>query len=114
MSRIRKPSPSIVVAGLALFMALTGVAVAGPAALTAQQAVAIRTAEFRLGPEGEGVVAVTCPRRHMAISGGWTTTGGGIVTASQSFPSGATWRFRIRNQRSDGPAVGNVYAVCLR
>jgi hypothetical protein len=143
MNGIRMPSPAMAVALAALFVALGGTALAatpivkrallannalklqgrtaaqvaampGPAA-SVNGLVTVATQEYRIGPNDSRMVAVPCPSGTRAIAGGTSVSGGGRISASGSWPSAeSTWSFDLVNVRSDGPAVGNVYVVCVR
>jgi hypothetical protein len=141
MRKLRRPSPALAVAALALFITLGGTAFAAEkivarakfalnagklqgktAAQVAAMArptppappLAFSTAqqEFRVGVAGRATMNVSCGSRR-AIGGAWNTSGESIISVTQHYgldPS--TWRFEIVNQRGDGPAVGNVIAIC--
>jgi hypothetical protein len=109
----------MVVALSALFVAVSGAATAATPtvqrALSARAAISVASAPFRVPPDGRDEFAVSCGGGKRAISGGWTTIGGGAALVVQNYPaSKTTWRFQLVNQRSDGPAVGTIYAVCFR
>ena len=140
MRKLRRPSPALVVAALALFIALGGTAfaaekivarakfalnagklqgktaaqVAAMARPTPAPQLSFSTAqqEFRIGVEGRATMNVSCGSRR-AIGGAWNTSGESIISVTQHYGLDAsTWRFEIVNQRGDGPAVGNVIAIC--
>jgi hypothetical protein len=141
MNRIARPSPAMVVALVALFVALGGSAIAatpivkrallannalklqgrtaaqvaglrGPAS-SVKDLVTVVRAEYRIGADAASTVTVQCPDGRRAIAGGVSTRLGGRVSASTSYPSApGAWTFDLVNLRSDGPAVGDVYAMC--
>jgi hypothetical protein len=142
MRTIGRPGAAMTVALVALFVALGGTAVAATPivkrALLANNAlklqgrtaaqvaalpgptssvgglVSVASAEYRIGVGGTLLIDVPCGAGQRAIAGGVSTALGGRVSASTSYPSAAgTWTFDLVNLRTDGPAVGNAYAICI-
>jgi hypothetical protein len=138
--KLRLPSPAMVVAVIALFVALTSTAVAGTVvarakfannsaklqsktaaqvaglpgpASTAAGLVSVANGSFNLAPDGEGEVTVSCPSGAKAISGGFSTSN--LVLAADTRPTAeGTWGMYLMNFSSSQPASGTLYAVCLR
>jgi hypothetical protein len=137
--KLRLPSPAMVIAVIALFVALTSTAVAGTIvarakfannsaklqgktsaqvaqqpgpASTAAGLVSIANGTFNLGPNGESEVTVSCPSGK-AISGGFSTNN--VVLAGDTRPTAeATWGLYLINLSTSQPASGTLYAVCLK
>jgi hypothetical protein len=142
LRRLHRPSPAMIVALIALFVALGGTAVAagvplakralsadnakklqgktaaavaatpGPAS-SAKDLVTFKTAPFALGPNAPGIFAATCDTGQKAITGGFTTAGLVISGSTAASPDGATFAIALANLVAT-PATGNVYAVCVK
>ena len=140
MKKIRFPSPAMVIAIVALFVALGGTAVAagivpkakvalnalklqgktaaqvaaqpGPAS-SAAGLVATRTVSFSIAVNGVQQVTPACQSGEKAISGGYTSAG--AVLEFQTAPStdGASWQMGLVNI-GDSSASGTGYAVCVK
>jgi hypothetical protein len=136
--KLRLPSPAMVVAVIALFVALTSTAVAGTVvarakfannagklqgrtaaqvaqlpgpASTAAGLVSVANGNFNLAPGGESEVTVSCPSGK-AISGGFSTNS--LVLAADTRPMAeGTWGLYLMNLNSSQSASGTLYAVCL-
>jgi hypothetical protein len=139
---LRTPSPALVIACTALFVALGGTAVAagpvakralfannagklqgktaaqvasrpGPAS-TATGLVSVKTAPFALTPGGEGMFSVPCGSGEKAISGGFTTPN--FVLSIDTLPTadGNGWQLYLANGSSSQAAAGAIHAVCIR
>jgi hypothetical protein len=140
MKKIRLPSPATVLAAIALFVALSGTAVAagivakakfalnsgklqgktaaqvaelpGPPS-TAASLVTARTASFSLGAREGRTFTASCSAGEKAISGGFTSAQ--LVLPSDTAPTGdgASWQLFLLNINDSG-ASGTVYALCLK
>jgi hypothetical protein len=140
--KLRLPSPAMVIAIVALFVALGGTAFAtataiapkaklalnslklqgksaaqvaampGPAT-SASGLVSVRTATFSVAANGVQQVAPACQSGEKALSGGYSSNG--VVLQLQSAPSsdGATWQMVLVNI-GDSTASGTGYAVCVK
>ncbi len=142
MNRIRFPSPAMVVALLALFVALSGTAVAAgivplaKRALVADNAkklngatskeivggivaavpalVSVKSQSWSLNAGGGSDFSVACGAGEKAISGGFDNPNGDVL-AIDTRPSsdGTSWRIFLFNISSSALASGTLYAVCL-
>lgn len=138
--RGRRPSPALVVALLALFVALTGTAVAAgvvPLAkralvadnarklggLTAEQVgslapppnVYYKTAAWTLAANDEGDVKAACDPGEHVVSGGYDNPVGDVLPGdTRPSPDGLGWVVFLSNLSPSSEASGSVYAVCLR
>jgi hypothetical protein len=142
MQKIRLPSPALVISVIALFVALSGTAVAAgivplaKRALTADNAkkiqgktaaqvaatpgpassasalVSVKSAPFSLAPNGGGFFAATCDAGQRAISGGMTTERFVLMVDSLPTADGTGWQ-QFLVSGSQG-ASGTVYAICLK
>ena len=142
--RIRRPSPALVVALLALFVALSGTAVAAGVVPLAKRALVADTrqelAEARRPHRGAGRLAraaaqrllqdgapgrspratradfkATCDAGEHVVSGGYDNPDGNAL-AADTHPSadGLSWVIYLQNLSPSDDTAGNVYAVCLR
>lgn len=138
----KAPSPALVIACIALFVALGGTAIAaappvkralfaknagklqgktlaqvaalpGPASRAADL-VSVKSAPFALAPGGEGPFTTPCASGEKAISGGFTTPN--FVLSVDTLPTsdGSGWQLYLINFSSTQAAAGTVHAVCLR
>jgi hypothetical protein len=140
MSRIPLPKPATVLAAVALFVALSGTAVAagivakakfalnagklqgqtaaqvaavpGPAS-TAASLVASRTASFSIAANEAKAVTTACQSGEKALSGGYSTNGAVLSFASAPTSDGASWQVGLVNIGDSG-ASGTAYAVCVK
>jgi len=143
-SRIRRPSPALVVALLALFVALSGTAVAAGVvplakrALTADTAknslklggltaaqvgslapppnVYIKTAPWTLAAGSDPQDFTTaCDAGEHVVSGGYDNPDGNAL-AQDTHPSadGLSWVINLQNLSPSDDSAGTLYAVCLR
>jgi hypothetical protein len=138
MSRKRLPSPAMVIALLALFVALSGTAVAAGIVPLAKRAliadnakklnglsagalaagipdlVTVRTQSWSLNPGGQNDFSLACSSGEKAISGGFDNPSGDVL-AIDTRPSSDTtsWKIFLLNASNSAPASGTVYAVCL-
>jgi hypothetical protein len=142
MSRIRLPSPALVISVVALFVALGGTAFAtvnaivpkaklslnslklqgktaaqvaaipGPAA-SAAGLVAIRSASFSVAASGVAQVAVPCQSGEKALSGGYSSSGLVLQLSSAPSTDGGTWTMVVGNL-GDSAASGTGYATCIK
>lgn len=140
--RIPRPSPALVVALLALFVALSGTAVAAgivPRARLADNAtklqgksavqvaamaapptslagyVTVKTASWSLSPRQDNDFTVACDSGQKAIAGGFDNPNG-LAFSFDNRPSadGGSWRVYLANPSDSAGASGSLYAVCLR
>ncbi len=142
MSRIRLPSPAMVVALLALLVALSGTAVAAGIVPLAKRAliadnakklngltldqiassipaiipalVSVKSQPWSLNPGGSNDFSVACDSGQKAIAGGYDNPSGDAI-ALDTRPSAdqTAWRIFLGNASTSAPASGAVYAVCL-
>jgi hypothetical protein len=142
--KLRPPSPALVVALIALFVALSGTAVAAGVAPMAKRAlfannagklqgktaaqvaampgpatavsslVSTASAPFSLGPDAEQDVTVPCPAGTKAISGGFTTPNSVFSMDTRPSANGAGWRLYLINLSSTEAASGTAQAICLK
>ena len=140
--RIPHPSPAFVVAMLALFVALSGTAVAAgivPRAKLADNAtklqgktptqvaalarapvalagyVTVKSASWTLGPSQGNDFAATCDAGQKAIGGGYDSPQGtGLALDTRPAPDGSGWRVYVLDASDSVAASGSVYAICLR
>jgi hypothetical protein len=137
--KLRLPSPAMVVAVIALFVALTSTAVAGTVVARAKFAdnagklqgrtaaqvaglpgpastsaglVSVANGTFSLGADAESDVTVSCPSGK-AISGGFSTNNSVLAMDTRPTAEG-TWGLYLINMSTSTPASGTLYAVCLR
>ena len=113
---MKKPPPALVIAALALFAALGGVAYAGQALSTASRVVSV-TATVQ--PGEKGLLTAKCPSRMHASGGGYKTDG---VGANDSYPlvsRGVSTGWTLTTHAPKTPKTGTatagtatVYAVC--
>ena len=139
-SRIRHPSPAMVVAMIALFVALGGAAGAVSVVPLAKRAffadnakklggknlamvtdqaasqpgpaiVSTKTSSITLTSEQEGYVSIACDLGQQVVSGGFSTNG--AVLSLDSYPENAiSWRTYLVNLLTS-PAPVTLYATCL-
>jgi hypothetical protein len=140
--RIPHPSPALVVALVALFVALSGTAVAAtivahakladnatklqgktasqvaqlaPAPASLGGYVTVKSAAWTLNPGLVGDFTATCDSGQKAISGGFDSTQGvGFSVDTRPTPDGSGWRVFLLNASDTAAASGSIYAVCLR
>jgi hypothetical protein len=156
--KLRLPSPAMAVALAALFVALSGTAVAAgvpalakralvadnakklagktPAALlaTAKQAadasaaaaaqqpgpastaaglIAVKTAAYSLGANGEGDFTVSCDAGQKAVGGGYDNPSGlALALDTRPGPDGASWKVYLVGGSSGGS--GSVFVTCVK
>jgi hypothetical protein len=142
MSKIRLPSPALVIAVIALFVALGGTAFATVNAIvpkarlslnslklqgkTAAQVAAIPgpassgsalvstvTASFSIAASGAAQAAPACPAGAKAIGGGFTSSGVLVLITSAPSADGSSWQMIFGNFL-DSAATGTAYAVCMK
>jgi hypothetical protein len=140
--KLRRSSPTLVVACIALFFALGGTAIAaaptvkralfannagklqgktaaqvaalpGPASRAAGL-VSTKSAPFSLNPNEERYFTVPCAQGEKAISGGFTSPN--VVLAGDTLPTtdGGGWQIYLVNLSASQAAAGTVQAVCIR
>ena len=144
LKKLRLPSPAFVLALVALFVALSGTAVAAgvvPLARRALQAdnamrlagmtpaqvaalpgpatsaaglVAIKTAAFSLAPGAGSEVIVACDAGRKAVSGGFDSTGPVFNFDTRPMGNGAAWAMFLANPDEASAHSGTAYVVCLR
>ena len=143
MRKLRLPSPAMVVACLALFVAMSGTAIAaspvakralfannagklqgrtatqvaelpGPAS-TAAGLVSIKTATWTLAPDGESDFSVACDSGKKAVGGGWDDPGAWAhAWDDRPSPDGSAWRMYIDVSRlAPSAQSGTLYVVCV-
>jgi hypothetical protein len=140
MSRIPLPKPATVLAAVALFVALSGTAVAagivakakfamnagklqgqtaaqvaaqpGPAS-SAASLVATRTASFSIAADEVKMVPAACQSGEKATGGGYSSNGAVLSVASAPSSDGASWQIGLVNI-GDSSASGTAYAVCVK
>ena len=140
--RIPHPSPALVVALLALFVALSGTAVAAgivPRAKLADNAtklqgktptqvaalapapsslagyLTVKSAAWTLAPSASGDFSAACDPGQKAVGGGYDNPqGDGLSLDTRPTPDGSGWRVYLLNFSSTAGASGSIYAVCLR
>ena len=140
MHRFRLPSPAMVIAVIALFVALGGTAVAagivpkakvalnalklqgktaaqvaalpGPAT-SAAGLVATRTVSFSVAASGVQQVSVACQSGEKAVSGGYSSNGAVLQLQTAPSSDGASWQMILANL-VDSAASGTGYAVCVK
>lgn len=142
LKRIPHPSPALVIALVALFVALSGTAVAAgivphakladnstklqgkTAAQVAQMApqpaslagyITVKSAAFNLAADAENDFSAACDAGSKAIAGGYDNAVGAVFQfESRPTPDGSGWRTYLANASSTAGVSGTVYAVCLR
>jgi hypothetical protein len=140
MSRIPLPKPATVLATVALFVALSGTAVAagivakakfalnagklqgqtaaqvaaqpGPAS-TAAGVVATRTASISVAAQDASQFTASCQSGEKAVGGGYTSNGATLLAQSGPTSDGASWQVVVLNLSNSG-ASGTAYAVCVK
>jgi hypothetical protein len=140
MSKFRLPSPAIVLAAIALFVALSGTAVAagivakakfalnagklqgntaaqvaalpGPASAAAGL-VTTRTTSFSIGANNARSFTASCQSGEKAVSGGYTTDGALLSGPTAPTSDGVSWQVFVVNI-GDSSASGTAYAVCVK
>jgi hypothetical protein len=140
--RIPHPSPALVVALLALFVALSGTAVAAgivprakladnatklqgktpaqvaglaPAPTSLGSYVTLKSAAWTLAPSASGDFSAACDPGQKAVGGGYDNPQGDALSLdTRPTPDGSGWRVYLLNLSSTDGASGSVYAVCLR
>jgi hypothetical protein len=138
--KMHLPSPAMVVACLALFVAMSGTAVAaspivkralfannagklqgktlaavaatpGPAS-TAAGLVTVKSANDSLGADGERDFTISCDAGQRVVTGGYSSTG--PVVAFDSRPMSETaWGLYLANFSQSQGASLTLYAVCM-
>jgi hypothetical protein len=144
MKRLRYPSPSLVVAALALFVSTSGTAVAAGVVPMAKKAlfannagklqgktlgqvaalpgpankaaslVSVTSTPFSLGVSEERDFTIQCASGAKAISGGYTSPNSVLALDSRPSPDGAGWAMYLVNLSNSAAGAGAVHAVCLR
>ena len=141
--RARKPSPAMVVALVALFVALSGTAVAAgvPAlakralvadnakklggqtaaqvaatpgpASTAASLVSTKTGAFNLAASAAGSFSLSCDAGQKTLGGGFTSAQFVLSADPTISADGATWTVLLLNFGTT-PASGSYYVLCLK
>src|SRR5436305_1517508 len=142
LHRIPRPSPALVVALIALFVALSGTAVAAgivaharladnatrlagktptqvaalaPAPASVSGYVTVKTAPFSLNAKQGNDFSVTCDSGQKAIGGGSDNPdGNAIAFESRPTSDGAGWRINLGDFSDSNGASGTIYAICVR
>ena len=142
--KIKLPSPALVISLLALFVALSGTAVAAGVvplaqrALTADDAkklggrtaaqvaslpgpatsaagvVSVKTVPFALGPDSGRDFTVSCDAGQRAIAGGFDSDGSVFNFDMRPVAGGTAWAMYLANPDEAAGASGNAYAICVR
>jgi len=137
LHRIPRPSPALVIALIALFVALSGTAVAAtvvahakladnstklqgktaaqvaalaPAPASLSGYVTVKSAAWSLGANQGSDFTATCDAGQKAIAGGYE--GDGLGFDSRPTPDGGGWKVYLGTGSSG--SSGSVYAICLR
>jgi hypothetical protein len=141
---IRRPSPALVVAALALFVALSGTAVAAGVVPLAKRSLVADTAKnslklggrtaaqvgslapppniyYKTGPWTLAAGAdptdftITCDQGEHVISGGYDNPDGNAL-AQDTHPTadGTGWVVNLQDLSPSSDTSGTLYAVCLR
>lgn len=140
--RIPHPSPALVIALLALFVALSGTAVAagivghakladnamklqgksaaqvaalspGPSALAGY--VTVKSGTWTLNGGQYADLTTTCDTGQKAIGGGFDNpVGSAFSVDTRPTADGSGWRIFLVNTSNTDTASGSLYAVCLR
>lgn len=144
LSKLKFPSPALVLAAVALFVALGGPAVAASVVPLAKRALvadnakklggktaaqiaslpgpatsaaglaAVKSAGYSLNASEGKDVILACDAGQKAIGGGFDSNGLILAFDSRPMGDGAAWAVYVQNVSSSQPASGNVYAVCVR
>jgi len=140
--RIPHPIPALVIALLALFVALSGTAVAAgiiPHAKLADNAtklqgktpaqvaalapapsslggyLTVKNVAWTLAPNVDGDFSAMCDAGQKAIAGGYDNPNGTALSFdTRPTPDGTGWRVYLSNLSTTVGASGSIYAVCLR
>ena len=142
MGRLRLPSPAMAVALLALFVALSGTAVAAgivplaKRALVADNAkklggvpltglvagiatalpgvITVRTQPWTLTPGAQNDFTVACSQGEKAISGGYDNPAGDAFPLdTRPSADASSWKIFLLNPSSTAAASGSLFAVCM-
>jgi hypothetical protein len=138
--KFRLPSPATVIAMVALFVALSGTALAAGVvakakfalnagklqghtaaqvgaipspATTAASLVTTKTASFTINASDGRLVTVACDTGQKAISGGYTSSQAVLQGPTSPGSDGSSWQSLLVNI-DDTTASGTAYAVCLK
>lgn len=136
--RIRRPSPALVVAFAALFVALSGTAVAAgivplaKRALVADNAkklqgktsaqlavpvagrVALRTAAWSLTPTGSGDFTAACSAGEKVVGGGYDHSSGDVFALDdRPTADGRAWKVSLESLSPTTGTAGSIYAICV-
>ena len=118
MKRLRLPSPGFVIGLTALFVALSGTAVAALNESAPVASATVRLASGAMNPTSEGAFRSGCLAGERAIAGGWHQHGSGTskgVFSLDDAPSEdmSSWNVYLINS-DDQPARVDVFAVCAK
>ena len=118
MKRLSLPSPGMVVGLLALFVALSGTAVAALNESSPVSSATVRLASGAMNPTSEGAFKSGCLAGERAIAGGWHQHASGNakgVFSLDDAPSEdlASWNVYLVNT-DDQPARVDVFVVCAK
>lgn len=117
-SRLRRPSPALVIALVALFFSLTGTGLAGKKSASTDPVVGVHETPVTQtinAPRGQSsFTALTCPGKNgYAIAPGYTLDGQVVIWAV--FPIGAhRWFFGYTNESTTSAASVSFAIQCLR
>lgn len=118
MKRLKLPSPGMVVGLLALFVALSGTAVAALNESAPVSSATVRMASGAMNPTSEGAFRAGCLAGERAIAGGWHQHASGSakgVFSLDDAPSEdlTSWNVYLINSGEE-PARVDVFAVCAK
>lgn len=144
LSKLKLPSPALVLAAIALFVALGGTAAAAAVVPLAKRAlvadnakklggktaaqvaslpgpatsaaglVTMKTVGFSLGPSEGKDVLVPCDAGQKAIGGGFDSNGPVYNLDLRPMGDGVAWAMFLANAHDSQGFSGTAYAVCLR
>jgi hypothetical protein len=140
--RIPHPSPAMVVGLLALFVALSGTAVAAgivPRARLADNAtklqgktptqvaalapapsslagyLTVKSSSWTLAASASGDFSAACDAGQKTVGGGYDNPQGDVLSLdTRPTSDGSSWRVYVLNLSTTAGASGSIYAVCLR
>jgi hypothetical protein len=142
LHRIPRPTPALGVALVALFVALSGTAVAAgvvaharladnakrlvgktpaqvaamaPAPSSLAGYITVKTASWSLNANQGSDFKTACDAGQKAIAGGFDNPqGAAIAIDTRPSPDGSSWQIYLLNVDDTAGASGSLYAVCMR
>jgi hypothetical protein len=142
LHRIPRPSPALIVALVALFVALSGTAVAAgivaharladnakklsgktatqvaamaPAPTSLAGYITVKTASWSLSGKQASDFTAACDSGQKAIAGGYDNPqGDALALDTRPSSDGSGWRVFLVNLSDSAGASGSLYAVCMR